>query len=135
MECFDILSGINWLAIIVVTVFSFILGALWHSPVLFGKIWAKEINRDSNQKVNFKLIFGLSALANFATIVALAVFIGKNATLFDGFLKGLMVSIFWVSSSMAVTYLFASRSLKLFLIDAGFYVVFLSIAGMVIGLW
>ena len=135
MESLNILSGINWLSVIVVTILSFILGALWHSPVLFGKVWAKEINKDSDKKVNFKLIFGLSGLSNFAAIVALAVFIGKNATLLDGFLKGLIVSIFWVSTSIAVTYLFASRSLKLFLIDAGFYVVFLSIAGIILGIW
>ena len=135
MENLNILSGINWLSVIVVTILSFILGALWHSPVLFGKVWAKEINKDSDKKVNFKLIFGLSGLSHFAAIVALAVFIGKNTTLLDGFLKGLIVSVFWVSTSIAVTYLFASRSLKLFLIDAGFYVVFLSIAGIILGNW
>lgn len=133
MESLNFSSNINWLTVVVVTMLSFILGGLWHSPVLFGKAWAKEINKDSNTKVNFKLIFGLSAVANFFTIVALAVFIGKNSSMLIGLLKGLMVSIFWISSSIAVTYLFASRSLKLFLIDAGFYVVFFSIAGLIIG--
>ena len=36
------LSGINWIAVIVVTLLSFVMGALWHSPKLFGKAWAED---------------------------------------------------------------------------------------------
>jgi hypothetical protein len=128
-------SNINWLSVAAVTILSFILGALWHSSVLFGRIWAKEINKDKNQKINFKLVFGLSAIANLVAVIALAAFIGDDSTAIKGLIDGLVVSIFWISSSIAVTYLFESKSLKLFLIDAGFYIIFFSIAGFIIGTW
>jgi hypothetical protein len=131
----DILLEVNWLCVIVVTIFSFLLGAIWHSPVLFGKSWAEEIKRDKNQKVNAPLIFGVSAIANFIATLALAVIIGANSTALNGFVYGLVISLVWVSTSIGVTYLFASRSLKLFLIDAGYYIVFFSIAGLIIGAW
>jgi hypothetical protein len=135
MELSKAISEINWLAVIVVTVLSFVLGALWHSPVLFGKTWSKEIKRDKDQKIDFKLIFGLSLVANFAALVMLAAFVGKNSTAFQGLIDGLLISIFWIASSIGVTYLFATRSLKLFLIDAGYYIVFFPIAGMILGAW
>lgn len=36
----EILTGVSWLAVIVGGVVSFILGAFWYSPMLFGKKWA-----------------------------------------------------------------------------------------------
>lgn len=129
------MTHINWFAIIVVTLLSFMLGALWHSPFLFGKTWARETNRDSSQKGNFLQLFGLSAIAHLAATIALAAFIGSNSNALSGLRDGLVISIFWISTSIAVTYLFANRSVKLFLIDAGFYVVFFSLAGMIIGAW
>ena len=32
---------INFLAVLVATIVSMVLGALWYSPILFGKLWAK----------------------------------------------------------------------------------------------
>ncbi len=34
---------IPWLAILVATVASFFLGALWYSKVLFGPAWMREV--------------------------------------------------------------------------------------------
>ena len=33
---------VNWIAIVVAAVGSFVLGGLWYSPVLFGKAWQRE---------------------------------------------------------------------------------------------
>lgn len=36
--------SVNWFAVIVAAVGSFILGGLWYSPMLFSKRWQKEVN-------------------------------------------------------------------------------------------
>jgi hypothetical protein len=135
MEIINSIGGVNWLAVIVVTILSFMLGGFWHSPVLFGKTWTKEINFDRNKQVNVKILFGLSAFAHFGAVVFLASTIGAQASAINGLINGLIISIFWISTSIGVTYLFAARSFKLFLIDAGFYVVFFSLAGLILGAW
>lgn len=38
----EILTGVNWLAVIVGAVAAFLLGWLWYSPMLFGKKWAGD---------------------------------------------------------------------------------------------
>lgn len=130
------IDEINWPAVAVVTVLSFVLGAFWHS-VLFKKTWTKDsgsIYNDSNHG-NPLVIFGLSGLLHLIAVVALAAFIGSSAGALSGFFSGLILSVVWVSTSIAVTYIFVGRTLQLFLIDAGFYVVFYSMAGLILGAW
>lgn len=43
---FDALGQLNWLAVIVGGVIYFALGALWYSPVLFGRQWQRSIGWD-----------------------------------------------------------------------------------------
>jgi hypothetical protein len=40
---------INFVAVIIAVVANFILGSLWYMP-LFGKLWAREMGFDMNQK-------------------------------------------------------------------------------------
>jgi len=80
-------------------------------------------------------LFSLSALFHFITVVGLAVAIGKDATLLSGFIIGFIISFTWIFTAIGVTYLFVGRPFRLILIDAGFYLVFFSIAGMLLGAW
>ena len=136
MDIITLFTEINWLAVAAVTILSFILGALWHS-VLFKKGWSEDSNSiyNSENHGNPAKIFGLAGLSHLIAVIALAMFIGSHSTAFDGLLKGFIISIVWVSTSIAVTYLFVGRTFRLFLIDAGFYVVFLSLAGLILGMW
>jgi len=129
-------SEINWLAVAVITVFSFMLGAFWHS-VLFNKAWKKDSNSvyNSENRGNPGILFGLTAVSHLIAVIALALLIGHNSTVVFGLLFGLIVSIAWISTSIGVTYLFVGRSFRLFLIDAGFYVVFYTIAGLILAIW
>ena len=129
-------SEINWPAVAVITVFSFMLGAFWHS-VLFNKAWKEDSNSvyNSENRGNPGILFGLTAVSHLIAVIALALLIGHNSTVVCGLLFGLIVSIAWISTSIGVTYLFVGRSFRLFLIDAGFYVVFYTIAGLILAIW
>ena len=37
---FDILSDLNWLAVLVAALAYFAIGAVWYAPFLFGNAWA-----------------------------------------------------------------------------------------------
>ena len=129
-------SDINWMAVAVITVFSFMLGAFWHS-VLFKKAWKEDSNSiyNSENRGNPVKIFGLTGISHLIAVMALAMLIGHNSTAVFGLLYGLIISIVWVSTSIGVTYLFVGRSFRLFLIDAGFYVVFYTVAGFILAIW
>lgn len=38
---FDVLSELNWLAVLVATVAYFVLGGIWYSNPVFGRAWAR----------------------------------------------------------------------------------------------
>lgn len=137
MNLLNLLNHINWLAVIIVTVISFPLGAYWHSKKMFGKAWNEDAQPkfDSSKKSSFIVLFGLSAVLHFFAITGLALLLGSNSNAVSGFYLGLAVGIFWVVTTISVTHLFAGRSIRLILIDTGFYIVYFSIAGLILGAW
>ncbi len=58
------ISTLNWFAVIVAALSNFLIGGLWYSPILFGKVWMKENNfsDDDLKNGNMPKIFGLTFL-------------------------------------------------------------------------
>jgi hypothetical protein len=130
-----LISTIHWIPVIVMTLFSFVLGFIWHSPFLFGKTWKKENNPENEKnKINAPLIFGGTAVMHFLTISGLSAVVSGLGGLI-GLEIGLLISIVWILPVMSGTYLFANRSLKLLAIDAGMYIVLFSLSGFILGIW
>ena len=128
----------NYLAILTATVSTFLLGGLWYSPVLFGTPWMKEMGLDPEKrqdKGNFGRILGLSFLLEFIMALSLAAFIGPKASLAFGAFAGAAAGFGWVGLSFGVTYLFERKSLRLFLINAGYHGVAFTIMGAILGPW
>jgi hypothetical protein len=128
---------INWLSVMVATVAAFAIGGLWYSPVLFGKAWQRELrlSDDELKQANMGLIFGLSFVLNFISAILLEMFIGKDGTIAFGLIAGLLVSIGWIATSLGTNYLFARKSLRLFLIDAFYFIVYFAVMGVILGAW
>jgi hypothetical protein len=130
-------SEINWLSVVVAAVVAFAIGGLWYSPLLFSKIWQSELKlkEEDLKNASMPLIFGTTFILNLIAAVTLDAFIGPNSTLVGGLLSGLLVSIVWISTDLGINYLFARKTLRLFLIDAGYFVVFFAIMGAILGAW
>jgi hypothetical protein len=130
-------SEINWLSVIVATLAAFAIGGLWYSPVLFSKTWQKEVKLSDQdiKDVNMGLIFGSSFVLNFISAVVLELFIGKQAGVSTGLMAGLFVGVGWVATSLGTNYLFARKSLKLFFIDACYFIVYFAVMGIILGAW
>ena len=128
----------NYLAILVATVSTFLLGGLWYSPVLFGRAWMREIgvNPDALEaKGNFGRILGMSFVIEFIMAFNLAAFIGAKASLSFGAFAGAAAGFGWVALSFGVTYLFERKSFRLFCINAGYHGVAFTLMGAIIGAW
>lgn len=128
------IANIHWLPVAVTTILSFALGAAWHQKFLFGKIWSKENKPTLERKMNIPLIFWGTALMHFIAFCGLSALV-SNLGWINGTIVGLLVSLVWVLPSMTATYLFANRSLKLLLVDAGMYIVLFALAGGILGAW
>ena len=70
----EIFSNVNWLAVFVGTIISFLVGWAWFSPVLFGKGWAEgsrvELGTVDQMPV-FAMVSQLIALFLLALVIGL----------------------------------------------------------------
>jgi hypothetical protein len=130
-------QNLNWLAIVVAAISAFVLGGLWYSPLMFVKRWMKEIGitPDQSRKTNMLMIFGVAFFLSLIASFFLAMFIGPKAGAGFGALAGFMAGLGWVFTFIGISYLFESRTLVHFLINAGYSVVALTIMGLIIGAW
>lgn len=128
---------LNYLAIVAAALSTFLLGGLWYSPAVFGKAWMREngFTEESMKNANMVKIFGLAFLLALISAVNLAMFIGNTATMTEGVLYGFAAGFGWVATFVGTHYLFERKSFKLFLINAGYSVVALTIMGLIIAAW
>jgi len=116
-------------------------GGLWFSPVLFGKIWQKEVEfkEEGVTTSNMVTVFGLSFLAMLFMVWALNFVINshkpEDVSLLSGLHYGAFMGFFFSMMTMGVNYLYQRRSVKLWLIDGFYMVIGLGIAGMILGAW
>jgi hypothetical protein len=130
-------QNLNWLAIIVAAISAFVLGGLWYSPLMFVKRWMKEtgITEDKTKQTNMIKVFGFAFLLSLIASFFLAMFLGPKAGAGFGALAGFMAGFGWVFTYMGISYIFESRTLVHFLINAMYSIISLTIMGLIIGAW
>ena len=131
------MEHINWLGVALGAVAFFAVGAIWYTA-LFGKAWQAAVGLSEEQLktgANMPLIFGTCFLLEL--LVSLTV--GHMFAATDPSDRGkLMISVGLAVGVMApaigITYLYMRKSLKLFLIDAGHFIVGMAALGGVFAL-
>lgn len=127
----------NIWAVLVAALSTFLIGGLWYSPALFGKAWMREngFTEESMKGGNMVKIFGLAFLLGIVAAINLAMFMGPENDPAMGAMWGFLAGFGWVATFVGTHYLFERRSLRLFLINAGYSVVALTIMGVILAAW
>lgn len=129
-------SSVNWLAVLVAAVLTFVLGGVWYSPVLFGRAWQRLTGlSDEALKQHVARTFLVSFVCAAVAATNLAFFLGKDATLGFGLGAGAATGIGWVATAMTTTYLFERKPLALIAIDTGYHAVAYTVMGALLGAW
>lgn len=128
---------INYWAILVSALSTFLIGGLWYSPAVFGKAWMREngFTEEELKKGNMAKIFGLTFVLALIAAINLAMFLGPDVNIGMGAFYGFLAGFGWVAMFIGTHYLFERKSFKLFLINAGYSVVALTVMGVIIGAW
>jgi hypothetical protein len=127
----------NIWAVLVAALSTFLIGGLWYSPALFGKAWMREngFTEESMKGANMAKIFGLAFLLGVIAAINLAMFMGPEDDPAMGAMWGFLAGFGWVATFVGTHYLFERRSLKLFLINAGYSIVALTVMGVILAAW
>lgn len=128
--------ALNWWAVIVAGLVGFGIGGLWYSPVLFAKQWMKENGFTEAQLKggNMGLIMGGATVLT----ILCAYTVARLMVLGGGWQAGAKTGLFMgaaVACALGVDYLFERKTLNLWLINAGHFLVTFVVMGAVIGAW
>jgi hypothetical protein len=131
-------SSINYLAVVVAALSTFVLGGLWYSPLLFGKRWLQVNNFSAAELESFSKarMFGWSFL--FALIMAmnLAMFLAApNTNVTWGIAAGALAGFGWVAMALAIVGVFENKSWQYILINGGYMIVAFIAMGAILGAW
>lgn len=128
---------VNVWAIVVATVVYFALGAGWY--MVLSKPWMAaagmtpaDVERGSNPA-----LFGVTFLFELIAVFTLAVVLGNTLLVgaAGGAALGALVGIGIWFTLMSVTFMYEGRRPALFLIDGGYHVLALTVAGTILGAW
>ena len=127
----------NIWAVLVSALSTFLIGGIWYSPAVFGKAWMKEngFTEEGMKNANMIKIFGLAFFLGLIAAVNLAMFLGADTNAGLGAFYGFLAGFGWVATFVGTHYLFERKSFKLFLINAGYSVIALTVMGLIIGAW
>ncbi len=84
---------------------------------------------------NMGLVFGASFVLSLVISLNLAAFLTGPPNLAWGITAGALAGIGWVATSFGITYLFEKKSMKLFLVNAGYHAVTFMVMGGILGVW
>jgi len=112
---------------------AFLLGSLWYT-VLFGKVWQAEsgVTDEQAQKgvlVTHGLAFVMMCVMSFQINMVINFHTLEEQTFAHGAFHGLLAALFLAVPIVAINYLYQKKSIKLFLIDAGYALAFCALSG------
>ncbi len=132
-------AGINYLAILIAAVASWLAGAVWYMAL--AKPWMaangmtpEQVHEGRNRPGAFlPFLYAFLAAVVIAWVLAGLVAHLGPVTLRSGIISGLFCWAGFVFTTMLVNNRFAMRSPKLLLIDGGYWLLVLVLSGAVIG--
>lgn len=129
-------STLNWLAIVVATLLTFVIGAIWYGP-LFGKPWMKEMGftEEDLKDANMAMIYGTAFVLELIMTINLALFIGDSTSIMKGLAVALHMGLGFIALAMAVNALFSRTTVRLWFINAFYFVVCFLLNSTILVLW
>ena len=129
------MDGINLWAVLVAAVSAFALGGIWYGP-LFKNAWCREAGVDPDKPNGHPaVVFGGAFTLSLLAAAVFAMFLGTKPDLRFATSAGFAAGLCWVAASFGINYLFAGRSLKLWLIDGGYHTLQFTLYGLILGAW
>jgi hypothetical protein len=128
---------VNWLAIIAAALAMFALGAVWYSPALFLKPWAKAagLDVDYQKRGNFAVILGTSFVLTLIMAANLAFFVAGIPDVTTIITYALAAGLGWAALSLWIISLFERRPAAWVLINGGYLTVGFALMGLILGVW
>ena len=131
---------VNYVAVLVAAFAAFILGWAWYSPLLFSKAWRAEnslmMEKHKTQPPRMGRLLSTAFVTATIAAYAMAVLLVplQHHSLEIGLRRGFAAGVCWLATAFGSNYTFEGKSLRHWMIDAGYYVVQFTLMGVILGL-
>jgi len=114
----ELTSNVNWLAVILGTLISFLIGWLWYSPILFGKKWAEGSGVELASASSMPIA---AMITQFVSTFFLALLVGITAA--QNALATIILVVLTVAGFVMSTGLFVRKTNFAIAVDGSFIVI------------
>ncbi len=135
------LPTIHWLPVIGSAVAVFAIGALWYSPMLFGKAWVKAHGHTPEKieamRASMGRAYGVSFVCYVVMAVAMAILIKRMDVIYvrGGVKLGALIGMGFAATIGLTANMYSDKKLAAWLIDAGYQIVYLMVMGAILVAW
>ena len=134
------LQNLNYLAIAIATIASYVLGFAWYHWAVFGEAWANALGLTKEEADNTEGLggaFTVSLVSGFAKALFIALLISAIGTsgILNGVFFGAAISTVFTVTSLGYYNGFARSPSKLTLINSAHSIIELSLIGAIIGIF
>jgi hypothetical protein len=129
------------LPVLVSAIAVFALGAVWYSPLLFGRAWVRAHGytdeKIARMRASAGRAYAISFACNLVMAVAMSILIGRmNVTMLRGGVKlGALLGIGFAAPLGLTANIFSEKRLSAWLIDAGYQIASLILMGVILVAW
>ena len=134
--------NVNEFAVFVTALIVIVIGALWYSPVLFGRIWMrlsgideKKIAASKRQGMIKSYILALVGTILLLYVVAHFILYLKVSSVGDSFQFAFWMWVGLIAPTHLGIVLWEGKPLALYLITVGYYLVALLVASPILAVW
>jgi len=131
------LQTLNPWAILTAALSAFLIGGLWYSPLLFGRVWKKANHFEgSDRSPGSAKTFAISFVLTLVMAFNLAMFLNDaKTTAVWGATAGLLAGFGWVSMGIGIISLFERRPWTYVMVNGGYLTSALVMMGAILGAW
>ena len=136
------LIAVNYLAVIVAAIVSFVIGMAWYSPPVFGKVWMKANNfnekymKEKHKKGMAKGLVGsiIGALI-MGFVLSVSIHLTQATTITSALLIGGFLWLGFIVTSSLNKVLWEGKPVKLYLVDVLHHLVVILVMSAIFVYW
>jgi hypothetical protein len=140
MEIFSALGDLNWWAVIVAALSSFVVGFVWYAKPVFGNKWMKLVGitpKEMDSSKGMIKTFSMTGLFSLLTAIILGCLMLETGTsgLINGIIFGAVIGLVFRAGAHVIHNGFAHKSGTLTVIDSAHDIAALAVMGAILGVW
>lgn len=140
MNLIEQLQNLNYIAVAIATITSYVLGFAWYHWAVFGKAWANALGltkEDADNAEGLGGAFAISLVSGLVKTILIALLMSATNTssVLGGVFFGAVIAAVFTVTSLGYYNGFARISSKLTLINSGHSIVELILIGAIIGMF